>query len=111
MPAAVIAIMVTEDEVDRIEMDMADGDAFILVIDAGVWIWAVTVVLERHTMPYINTNTAEITTVIIIRFVTAATATATAATATLLFVRSSPVIVAVMVVLTWGFMSDDRELG
>ena len=110
MPAAVIAIMVTEDEVDRIEMDMADGDAFILVIDAGVWIWAVTVVLERHTMPYINTNT-EITTVIIIRFVTAATATATAATATLLFVRSSPIIVAVMVVLTWGFMSDDRELG
>ena len=99
--------MVTEDEVDRIEMDMADGDAFILVIDAGVWIWAVTVVLERHTMPYINTNT-EITTVIIIRFVTAATATATA---TLLFIRSSPVIVAVMVVLTWGFMSDDRELG
>ena len=107
MPAAVIAIMVTEDEVDRIEMDMADGDAFILVIDAGVCIWAVTVVLERHTMPYINTNT-EITTVIIIRFVTAATATATA---TLLFVRSSPVIVAVMVVLTWVFMSDDRELG
>ena len=38
MPAAVIAIMVTEDEVDRIEMDMADGDAFILVIDAGVCI-------------------------------------------------------------------------
>jgi len=30
--------MVTEDEVDRIEMDMADGDAFILVIDAGVCI-------------------------------------------------------------------------
>ena len=110
MPAAVIAIMVTEDEVDRIEMDMADGDAFILVIDAGVCIWAVTVVLERHTMPYINTNT-EITTVIIIRFVTAATATATAATATLLFVRSSPIIVAVMVALTWVFMSDDRELG